>query len=46
MSFKAYSAATAAGDTRDPDVSLARAIGIKPEATPTAEPVDEPAGVC
>ena len=44
VSFKAYSAATAAGDTRDPDVSLPSAIGLKPEATPTAEPVDEPAG--
>ena len=44
VSFKAYSAATAAGETRDPDVSLPRAIGLKPEATPTAEPVDEPKG--
>ena len=45
MSFKTYSAATAAGETRDPDVSLPRAIGQNAEATPTAEPVDEPAGI-
>ena len=44
VSFKAYSAATAAGETRDPEVSLPSAIGPKPEAIPTAEPVDEPMG--
>lgn len=45
VSFSAYKAATADGDTIDPEVSVPRAIGAKPHATPTADPVDEPAGV-
>ena len=29
----------------EPDVSVPRAMGANPQATPTADPVDEPAGV-
>lgn len=45
VSFSAYKAAAAAGETTEPDVSVPRETGAKPHATPTADPVDEPAGV-
>ena len=45
VSLSAYRAATAAGDTMDPEVSVPTEIWANPEATPTADPVEEPAGV-
>jgi hypothetical protein len=42
VSFKAYRPATADGDTKEPVVSWPRATGANPQATLTADPVEEP----
>jgi hypothetical protein len=44
VSFKAYRAALLAGVVREPEVSVPRENGLKPAATPTADPVDDPPG--
>jgi hypothetical protein len=44
VSFKAYRAALLAGVVKDPEVSVPRESGLKPAATPTADPVEEPPG--
>lgn len=41
---KLYKEVNDAGQLKDPDVSVPRARGAKPEATATAEPLDEPHG--
>ncbi len=45
VAFSPYRDALLAGCTMDPSVSVAKARGAKPAATPTALPEDEPAGV-
>ena len=44
MYFRAYNADLFAGVTTDPTVSVPMASGVKPAATLTADPVDEPPG--
>lgn len=44
VGFKAYNPARFAGVIREPSVSVPIASALKPDATLTAEPVDEPPG--
>lgn len=44
VGFGAYSAPREAGDVTDPSFSVPRESGLNPEATPTAEPEEEPPG--
>lgn len=46
VGFSAYRPARVEGVTMDPIVSVPIARGLKPAATATAEPVDEPPGAC
>ena len=41
-----YKAALPAGQTSDPSVSVPIARGAYPADTPTAEPEDDPEGLC
>lgn len=46
VGLSAYRPARVEGVTMEPIVSVAMARGLKPAATATAEPVDEPPGAC
>jgi hypothetical protein len=46
VNFRAYNAARLAGEVNDPEVSVPKDNGLKPAATPMADPVEDPPGDC